>query len=100
MRRPGRFVFQSSSRQQTSRERQPPWLLRQLLVRLRAAPRADDAHAERGAEPADLAADAADADDAGSFALDQQRLIGTMIEPAEISRIVDRVKSAVWPHHS
>jgi len=22
------------------------------------------------------------------------------IEPAEVSRIVDRVKTAVWPHHS
>src|ERR1700730_17708921 len=55
---------------------------RRGLVRLRATPGAHNPHAERGAEPADIAADAAGADDAGGLALDQQRPIGAMIENA------------------
>src|SRR5438105_4547294 len=45
----------------------------------------DDPHAERGAEPADIAPDAAGADDAGGLAFDQQRAIGAMIESAAIA---------------
>src|ERR1700736_1327057 len=52
------------------------------LARLRATPGADDAHAECRAEAADIAADAAGADNAGGLTLDQQRAIGAMIEDA------------------
>src|SRR5207244_6338006 len=52
------------------------------LAPRRAAPGADDPHAECGAEAADIAADAAGADDAGGLTLDQQRPIGAVVEGA------------------
>ena len=55
---------------------------RQRFARPRAAPGPDDPHADRRAEPADIAADAAGADDAGGLAFDQKRPVGAMLEGA------------------
>ena len=55
---------------------------RQRRVRLRPAPRADDAHAEGGSQPTDLATDPAGADHAHGLAFQQQRSIGAMVELA------------------
>src|ERR1700730_2701115 len=52
------------------------------LARLGATPRADDPHAECRAKAADIAADAAGADNAGGLALDQKWPVGAMIEGA------------------
>src|SRR6202030_1951127 len=52
---------------------------RQGVARARVAPGADNAHADSSAEPADIAPDAAGADDAGGFALDQKRAIGAVV---------------------
>ena len=48
---------------------------RQGLARLRRAPGADDPHAEPGAEPPDILADAAGADDTDRLAIEQQRAV-------------------------
>src|SRR6266850_7374675 len=51
---------------------------RRRLARLRAAPGADNPHAECRAKSAHITPDAPGADDAGGLALDQQRPIGAM----------------------
>src|SRR5271156_2962825 len=55
---------------------------RQGVVRLRVAPGADDPHADRSAEPADVAPYPAGADDAGGLAFDQKRPVGAVLESA------------------
>ena len=55
---------------------------RKGFIGARVASGADDPHADSGAEPADIAADAAGADDAGGLAFDQKRPIGTVVEGA------------------
>ena len=46
---------------------------------------AEHAHAERGAEPADIPADAARADHAGGLAVDQQRAVAVAVELARMT---------------
>ena len=62
--------------------------LRQRRARLRLAAGADDPHAERGAQPPDLAPDPTSADHADGLAVDEERPIGPMIERAGLA--IDR----------